>query len=32
MFPDLMEEIAGMIGVNLRDAFLVKAAPKVVKK
>lgn len=32
MFPDLMEEIAGMIGINLRDAFLVKAAPKVVKK
>ena len=32
MFPDLVEEIAGMIGINLRDAFLVKAAPKVVKK
>jgi hypothetical protein len=31
MFPELMEEIVGMIGINLRDPFMVKVAPKVVK-
>lgn len=32
MFPDLMEEIMSMIGINLRDPLLIKVAPKVVKK
>jgi len=32
MFPELMEEITSMIGINLRDPFMTKVAPKVVKK
>ena len=32
MFPELMEEIMNMIGINLRDPLLIKVAPKVVGK
>ena len=32
MFPELMEEIVSMIGINLRDPFMAKVAPKAVKK
>lgn len=31
MFPELMEEIVSMVGINLRDPFLVKVATKAVK-
>lgn len=31
MFPELMEEISSMVGINLRDPFFTKVAPKAVK-